>query len=363
MKILIVGAGLSGSVIARQLAEHGHDITIIDKRDHIGGNCYDYENGTNRVHKYGPHLMHHNDDEVHEFLMRFSEWIPYEHLVKVDVKGELISFPINKNTLNQLYGITSDEDVKSYFNKNRNLDLVPTNCDELFEHSVGNELADIFFRPYTEKMWGVKPTEIDCAIGARIPVRENSDERYFSDKYQYMPKNGYTKMFENMLNHENITTMLGTTFNKKDECNYDHIFNSMPIDVYYDFMFGKLPYRSLEFVNQPDYLDTKATTINSSSKHGFTRFTKWKNIPGHGDGPLATFEYPVPHTDKNEPYYPVSSGKDLYQKYSEYAIIHNHNTTFIGRLATYQYIDMWKAIKLSLGESKKFINRLIKKDK
>lgn len=345
MKILIVGAGLSGAVIGRQLAERGHTIHIIDKRDHVGGNCFDKQVGGNRVHQYGPHLMHHSDEEVHTFLQKYAEWVPYEHQVKVDVSGRHISFPVNAVTLKELYGIEGEEQVKEYFDKNRNKDLVPTNCDELFEHSVGNELADIFFRPYTEKMWGVKPSEIDCAVGARIPVRENSDERYFADKYQYMPKNGYTDMFNEILNHENIQVFLNMSFSKWLEDDYDHVFNSMPIDVYYDFKFGKLPYRSLEFVVKEDFTDTDITTINSSTKDGHTRFTKWKNIPNHGKGNLATFEYPVEHTEKNEPYYPVLTGKELYNKY---AAIDNPKTTFIGRLGMFQYFDMWKAIKTAL---------------
>lgn len=356
MNILIVGAGLSGAVIGRILAEKNHNITIIDKREHFGGNCYDdvlidENNNLNRVHKYGPHLMHHSDDVVHTFLMKYSEWVPYEHQVKVDVKGKPISFPINAVTLKELFDIEGEENVKKYFDSHRNKDIIPKNCDELFEHSVGNELADIFFRPYTEKMWGVKPSEIDCAVGARIPVRENNDERYFSDKYQYMPKYGYTEFFRNLLDHSNITVKLNTEFNKSMETDYDHVFNSMPIDIYYNYVYGKLPYRSLEFVVKENEEDIDVTTINSSTLDGHTRYTKWKNIPGHGNGNLATYEYPVECTDGKEPYYPVLSGKSLYNKYAE---IENEKTTFIGRLGMFQYFDMWKAIKTAIGIAENF---------
>lgn len=346
MKILIVGAGLTGATIARCLAEQGHDITVIDKRKHIGGNCYDEVRNGTLVHKYGPHLLHHSDLGVHNFLSRWTSWIPYEHKVKVEYRDTLISFPVNLKTLQELYGIETEQEAIKYFEKVRDTKS-PTNCDELFDHSVGKDLADIFFRPYTKKMWGTDPKNIECAVGARIPVRTSDDDRYFSDKYQYMPEGGYTKMFERMLDHERIEVKIRTPFEKEMEAHYDFIFNSMPIDAYYDFKFGKLPYRSLRMEVKEEKHDHGITTVNNSaSEEGHTRYTVWKNIPGHGDGDMVTYEYPCDYDGTNEPYYPVTHGKELYSKYAEHA--KSDKMMFIGRMGAYQYIDMWKAVRNGL---------------
>ena len=336
MNILVVGAGFAGATIARQLAENGHKICVIDQRDHIAGNAYDYTNEHGiRVHKYGPHLFHTNNKEVFDWITRFGEFGEYKHKVKAQLAdGRYVTLPVNKET----------------------------------KEVVGEEnIIDIFYRPYTKKMWGMELEELDNSIVKRIPVRDDYNEFYFpDDKYQVLPLQGYTKLFENILNHNNIVVHLNTTFDKKMEELYDHVFNSMPIDVYYDYEYGELPYRSIKFhdTHFPMNKVLPVGTVNFTHDGPYTRVTEWKNYPYHGNNTTMTtltVEEPCDYKDNDyQRFYPVKdiTGENLsiYKKYAAKQV-NNPNMTFIGRCGMYVYIDMHQAINSSLQTAKKFIRR------
>ena len=332
-KILIVGAGFSGAVIARELAEIGHVVHIIDKRNHIGGNAFDFVNELGiRIHKYGPHLFHTNNRKVFEWLSKYTKWVPYKHKVKALLKdGTYVTLPVNNNTIK----------------------------------IVGREnIIETFVRPYSEKMWGMKLEEIDPQILNRVPVREDENEFYFpNDEFQYMPVDGYTKLFENILNHPNISIQLNEPYIKGIENNYLHCFNSMPIDEYYDYCFGELPYRSIKFesINLPMPKALPTTVVNFTHSGPNTRVTEWKHIPNHGENELATtitLEVPCDYKENNfERYYPVkdASGQNR-ELYLKYASIKNEKMTFIGRLGLYSYLDMDQCISNALNTVLKYEN-------
>jgi len=331
MKILIVGAGLSGVTIARELADNGHKVHVIDRRDHIAGNAYDYinEHGI-RVHKYGPHLFHTNNKKVFQWLTRFTDWVKYHHKVKAQLKdGRYVTLPVNKETKD----IVGEENV-----------------------------LDIFFRPYTKKMWGVELDKLNPDIINRVPIRDDDNELYFpDDKIQYMPRQGYTKMVENILHHHNITVDLKVHFNKLLEKEYDHVFNSMPIDEYYEFKYGKLPYRSIKFetISLPIPKALPTAVVNFTHNGPKTRVTEWKNIPCHGDNrymTTLTFEEPCDYLENNlERYYPVKDASGNNKKtYEKYKKLQSKNMTFIGRCGLYAYLDMHQAINSSLAIAKRF---------
>ena len=334
--ILIVGAGFSGAVIARQLAEHGIRCTVIDKRDHIGGNAYDYdfkhESGNIRIHKYGPHLFHTNNKEVVTWLSQFTEWVDYKHKVKAQLAdGRYVTLPVNKET----------------------------------KEIVGEDkILDTFFRPYTLKMWGKTLDELDPSIINRIPTRDDDNELYFpNDEYQMMPKDGYTKLFENIFDHENIRVFTGVEFDKNIESEYDHIFNSMPIDEYFNYEHGELPYRSIKFYHTglPMNKVLPTTTVNFTHSGRYTRMTEWKNIPNHGvndEFTVVTYEEPCDYKDNNyERYYPVKDiegiNRETYKKYKE--MVDTDRMTFIGRCGMYVYVDMHQAISSALATAKRYI--------
>lgn len=333
--ILVVGAGFSGAVISRELAEAGYMVKLIDERDHIGGNAYDYTNEHGiRVHKYGPHLFHTNNEKVFQYLSKYTEWVSYKHKVKAQLDdGTFVTLPVNKATKD----IVGEENV-----------------------------IDIFFRPYTKKMWGKELEELNPEIINRIPIRDDSNEYYFpDDKFQVMPKNGYTNIFENILDHKNIKISVNTKFNKSLITKYDHIFNSMPIDEYYDYAYGELPYRSIKFhnINIPSPKFLPVATINFTHDGPFTRITEWKNIPSHGENPLMTtltYEEPCDYKDNNmERYYPVKDingfNRKIYKKYLHLNKKNDIKITFIGRCGMYVYIDMHQAISSALATAKSFI--------
>lgn len=333
MNILIVGAGLSGAVIARECAEAGHKVKVIDSRDHVAGNAYDYVNEHGiRVHKYGPHLFHTNNKEVFDYLGKFTEWVEYKHKVKAQLEdGRYATLPVNRET----------------------------------KEMVGEDnVLDIFFRPYTKKMWGVELDELNPDIINRVPIRDDDNELYFpNDEYQAMPKEGYTKMVENMLDHPNIDVELQFYFNYGLEADYDHIFNSMPIDQYFDFKHGALPYRSIRFetVTLPIASALPSATLNFTHDGPKTRVTEWKKIPCHGDNKYnttLTFEEPCDYADNNfERYYPVKDrdgkNRELYELYKNEI---PQNVTFIGRCGLYAYLDMHQAVNSALATARKFLS-------
>lgn len=332
--VLIVGAGFSGSVIGRKLAEADFDVTIIDKRNHIGGNAFDFVNEHGiRIHKYGPHLFHTNNKLVFDFLSEFTEWIPYKHKVKAILSnGELVTLPINKET----------------------------------KEIVGEEnLVETFIRPYSEKMWAMKLEDISPDIINRVPIRDDNNEYYFpNDEFQYMPKDGYTKLFENLLDHKNIKVILDRSFSKDLEDDYFHIFNSSAIDEYYDYQFGPLPYRSLLFhhVSLPINNLFPVSQVNFTNRSPYTRIVEWKNIPNSDTNDTftsLTYEEPCCYTENNnERYYPVKDLKGLNRlKFLEYSKIVNEKMTFIGRLGQYVYLDMHQCVNHALNISEKFLKK------
>ena len=338
-EILVVGCGLSGVVIARQLAQAGYKIHIIDKRSHIGGNVYDQVNEKGiRVHHYGPHLFHTKNEKVFKYLQQFGEWVPYKHKVKAMLQdGRYVTLPVNRET----------KDI------------------------VGEEnIVETFFRPYSEKMWDMKLEELNPDILNRVPVRDDDNTYYFpNDPFQAMPKDGYTAIVKNIINHPNIRISLESPFQKSLEEHARHIFNAMPIDEYYDYRYGELPYRSVKFhtINLPMPKLLPVTTVNFTHKGPHTRVTEWKNIPAHGENnqfTTLTYEEPCDYKDNNnERFYPVKdlqgTNRELYKKYQA---IPNEKTTFIGRLGLYIYIDMDQAVNAALKTAERFLQKQKKLD-
>ena len=332
-KILVVGAGLTGSVISRMLADNNYKVTVIDKRDHIAGNVFDYINDKNiRVHKYGPHLFHTNNEKVVSFIKKFAHWVEYKHKVKAILKdGTYVTLPVNSQT----------------------------------KKIVGaDNIVETFIRPYSEKMWGLKLEKISPDIINRVPVRDDDNEYYFpKDKYQLIPRDGYTHFVRNILDHKNIEVQTNTVFNRKMEKDFFHVFCSMPIDEYYKFKYGHLKYRSIKFHNI-DFPSPKllpVVTVNFTNKGKFTRMTEWKNIPNHGyNENFTTITYEEPcsfEENNNEKYYPVKDidgeNRSLYLKYKK---IENQKVSFVGRLGMYSYLDMDQCINHALKVSNNFLN-------
>jgi UDP-galactopyranose mutase len=355
---LIVGAGFAGAVIAERLAScAGAKVLLVDKRNHIGGNTYDYFNNDGiLVHKYGPHIFHTNAKEVYDYLGQFTTWRPYEHRVLASVDGMLLPIPINLNTINQLYGMHMCSGEVGEFLKTRaeKKDRVITSEDVVIS-KVGKELYEKFFKGYTRKQWDLDPSELDASVAGRIPVRENCDNRYFTDKYQAMPLQGYTKMFENMLSHPNIKVMLNTDYKEiEDLIPYKKMIYTGPIDYYFDYCYGKLPYRSIEFkfetIEAESYQPTG--TVNYPNEHPYTRVTEFKYLTGQKHSKTSVvFEYPKAEGD---PYYPVPrpENAELYKKYQLLSTALK-GVYFVGRLATYKYYNMDQVVAQSLTLFKK----------
>lgn len=357
---LIVGAGFAGSVLAERLATQANKkVLIIDKRDHIAGNAYDYYNNDGiLIHKYGPHIFHTNSKDVFEYLGQFTEWRPYEHRVLASVDGQLVPIPINLNTINQLYGLRlNSSQVEEFFaSKAEPVDRVKTSEDVVVS-KVGRELYEKFFRGYTRKQWDLDPSELDASVTARVPTRTNRDDRYFTDTFQAMPLHGYTAMFQKMLSHPNIKVMLNTDYKEiVDIIPFKQMIYTGPVDAYFDYCYGKLPYRSLEFkfetVNAEYYQPTG--TVNYPNEQAYTRITDFKYLTGQQHPKTAiVYEYPKAEGD---PYYPVPrpENAEIYKKYQQLAESMT-NTYFVGRLATYKYYNMDQVVAQSLTVFKKIM--------
>jgi UDP-galactopyranose mutase len=333
-EILIVGAGFSGAVVARELADSGYNVRLIDRREHIAGNAFDKINEIGiRVHKYGPHLFHTSNFKVVDWLSRFTKWTPYQHKVKALLgDGRLVTLPVNRET----------------------------------KEIVGEKnVLDIFYRPYTKKMWGIELDELDPEIIDRVPVRDDLNDLYFpNDPFQALPQDGYTALIANILDHPQIKVQLRTEFEKIMEEDFLHVFNSMPIDEYFKYIFGHLPYRSIRFhdFNVPIPKIYSVATVNFTHHEKFTRVTEWKNLPNHGANPAfttITIEEPCDYTENSlERYYPVKDiqGVNLaiYRKYRK--MVPDH-VTFIGRCGLYAYLDIHQAVNSSLAIVKDYLNR------
>lgn len=355
---LIVGAGFAGSVLAERLASVANKkVLLIDKRNHIAGNAYDfYDEAGVLVHKYGPHIFHTNSKEVFDYLSNFTEWRTYQHKVLASVDGQLVPIPINLNTINTLYGLNlSSEDLEEFFKSRAEPLKEIRTSEDVVVSKVGRELYEKFFRNYTRKQWDLDPSQLHASVTARVPTRTNKDDRYFTDTYQAMPLHGYTRMFERMLNHPNIKVMLNTDFKEiQDEISHKKVIYTGPVDEYFDFRYGKLPYRSLEFkfetLDQEKFQETG--TINYPNDYGFTRITEFKYLTGQ-DHKKTTLVYEFPKAE-GDPYYPIprAENAELYKKYQALAE-QLKNTFFVGRLATYRYYNMDQVVAQALSTFKK----------
>ena len=369
-KVLVVGAGLGGATIARILSENNLKVQVIDQRNHIAGNIFDLVNKHNeRIHKYGPHLLHcRKDSEALTFLSRFTKWVKYEHRVRALLENGITTpLPVNKSTLEEVFkkSFQNENQTKEFLESIRNKKLIPKNTDELFESSVGEELSNIFFRPYTKKMWGIDPKELAISVGSRLPVRTSNDDRYFNDEFQALPKNGYTEMVKNMLDHKNIEINLNTPFIKGMEENYFHSFLSIPIDEYFNFKFGNLPYRSIIFEQRLEKgNDQEVPVINFTDNSIYTRKTQWNLLPNSYNfkGQFKTITYEKPcsmEINPGEYYYPVNTNdsKKIFLNYENLAKKDN-SITFIGRTGLFKYIDMIPAVQIHINLSKKFLKKI-----
>jgi len=358
---LIVGAGFAGSVLAERLATQANKkVLIIDKRNHIGGNAYDcYNTDGILIHQYGPHIFHTNSKEVFEYLGQFTSWRAYEHKVLASVDGQLVPIPINLNTINQLYGLNLNQDeVENFFaSKAEKMAGVKTSEDVVVS-KVGRELYEKFFRGYTRKMWDLDPSELDASVTARVPTRTNRDNRYFTDTYQAMPLHGYTYMFQKMLSHPNIKIMLNTDYKEIiDVIPYQSLIFTGPVDEYFNFCYGKLPYRSLEFQFQTidEEVFQPTGTVNYPNEQLYTRITDFKYLTGQKH-PKTAIVYEFPKAE-GDPYYPVPrpENAELYKKYQQLASSMT-NTYFVGRLATYKYYNMDQVVAQALTTFKKIMH-------
>jgi UDP-galactopyranose mutase len=358
---LIVGAGFAGSVLAERLA-CGSDkkVLLCDKRPHIGGNAYDHYNKAGiLVHKYGPHIFHTNSREVFEYLSRFTEWRPYQHRVRASVDGQVVPIPINLDTINKLYGLSlTSFEVKDFFAKAAEPREKIRTSEDVVISKVGKELYEKFFRNYTRKQWGLDPSELDASVTSRVPTRTNRDDRYFSDTYQSMPLHGYTRMFENMLDHPNIKVLLNCDYREiEKDIPFREMIYTGPVDTYFDYVYGKLPYRSLEFKHETHDLPVfqEAPVINYPNEHLYTRVTEFKYLTGQ-EHPKTSIVYEFPRAE-GDAYYPVprKENADLYARYKALA-----DTTpkvhFVGRLATYKYYNMDQIVAQALTLYAKLIS-------
>jgi UDP-galactopyranose mutase len=359
---VIVGAGFAGSVLAERLAnEAGKKVLLLDRRSHIGGNAYDfYDDHGLLIHRYGPHIFHTNSPDVFNYLSRFTRWRPYQHKVLAQVTGKLLPIPINLDTVNKLYGFnfTSEQLAEYFAGIGEKVETIRTSEDVVVSQ-VGRDLYEKFFRGYTRKQWGVDPSELDKSVTSRIPVRTNQDDRYFTDEYQYMPLHGYTRMFENMLDNKNIHILLNTDFREVEGfVPYKELIFTGPVDEYFNFCYGKLPYRSLQFkhVTLNEEWHQPVAVVNYPNDHAYTRVTEYKYLTGQkSDKTSITYEFP---SAEGDPYYPIPrpENAELYRKYQAMAeeMPHVH---FAGRLGTYRYYNMDQVVAQALTLYKKLALR------
>jgi UDP-galactopyranose mutase len=341
-------------VLAERLARKADKkVVIVDRRQHIGGNAYDsYDDDGLLIHKYGPHIFHTNSAEVFEYLSQFTAWRPYQHRVLASVDGQLVPMPINLDTINQLYGVhlTTFEVEQFFASVAEPKDSIATSEDVVVS-KVGRELYEKFFRNYTRKQWGMDPSELDASVTSRVPVRSNRDGRYFTDRYQAMPLHGYTRMFERILDHPNIKIMLNTDYREiRNMVPHRSMVYTGPIDEYFEYRYGRLPYRSIEFrfetIDVPTY--QPAAVVNYPNEYAYTRVTEFKYLTGQTHAKTSlVYEYPRADGD---PYYPIprAENSELYKKYRALADA-TPDVHFVGRLATYKYYNMDQVVAQALA--------------
>ncbi len=360
--VLIIGAGFGGAVAGRILAEKGKKVEIIEKRDHIGGNCYDcFDDHGVLIHKYGPHIFHTKIKEVYDFLSRFTEWYPYKHEVLANVYGTYLPVPFNLNTLHKVFQEDADEIeellVSTYGKESRVPILKLRESSNPKLQKVADYIYENVFLNYTMKQWGKKPEEIDPSVTGRVPVLVSYDNGYFQDDYQGMPKDGFTPLFEKMLKHENIKLTLSTDAKNVLKLENGKIyrdgkeFNGLVIftgavDEFFDCKYGRLPYRTLHFVSKYFKEDSyqPVAVVNYTVDQDYTRITEYKKLTGQKvKGTSIMEEYPASYTDplKETPYYSIANDENLalYEKYQKEASSYK-NFYLLGRLAEYKYYNI-----------------------
>jgi UDP-galactopyranose mutase len=360
---LIVGAGFAGSVLAQRIATQlGKTCLIVERRNHIGGNAYDrYDEAGVLVHNYGPHYFRTNSQRIIDYLSRFTEWHEIEYKIFSWTHGRYWQFPINLNTFEQLIGRPStSEEMEAQLAEWRVVIDNPKNSEDVIVSQVGWRLYEMFFKNYTRKQWQRDAKDLDSSVCGRIPIRTNRDDRYLSERFQALPKNGYTAMFQKMLKHPLIKVRLNTDYREvRTQVAFRHLIFTGPLDEYYDHCFGHLPYRSLRF--EPETLSQEffqpAMQVNYPNDHDFTRIVEIKHATGQ-QLPFTTIvrEYPQNFGPGREPYYPIPApdARALYSKYAERAASEK-NVSFVGRLATYRYYNMDQIVGMALAEFERLL--------
>ncbi|MFC3608015.1 UDP-galactopyranose mutase [Stutzerimonas tarimensis] len=353
---LIVGAGFAGSVLAERLAAGMNKrVLVVDRRPHIGGNAYDHYDDTGvLIHRYGPHIFHTNSQRIVDYLSRFTEWRAYEHRVLAEVDGQQVPIPINMTTLNRLYdlNLSTEEEAAAFLaSRAEPVEDIKTS-EDVVVNGIGRELYEKFFRGYTRKQWGLDPSQLDKMVTSRVPTRTNADDRYFGDSFQQMPKHGYTRMFERMLDHPNIKVMLNTDYREiREEVLYRHLVYCGPIDEYFDFRYGKLPYRSLRFQHESRdqaWFQDVGVVNYPSEDVPYTRISEYKHLTGQ-EHPKTSITYEFPSAE-GDPYYPIPrpENAELYKRYQKLAE-QTPGVTFLGRLGTYKYYNMDQVVGQALA--------------
>ncbi|WP_306754169.1 UDP-galactopyranose mutase [Paracoccus actinidiae] len=354
--VTICGAGFAGSVLARQFAEvSGKRVLVADRRNHVAGNAFDCLDAAGiLIHRYGPHIFHTNSDDVFDWLGRFTEWRPYEHRVLARVGNQSVPMPINRTTLNALYGLDmqSESEAEAFLSRQAQPVRDIRTSRDVVVNAIGTELYETFFQGYTRKQWGLDPSQLDKSVTARVPTRTNTDDRYFTDKHQAMPRDGYTRMFERMLDHPRIELALGTDFHDLEPADRGALtVYTGPIDAYFGHRFGTLPYRSLQFrhetLDQAQFQPVGVVNFPAEDVP-YTRITEYKHLTGQKHARTSiSHEYP---SDEGDPYYPIPrpENHDLFRRYDALAAA-EPNVIFAGRLGSYRYYNMDQVVGQALA--------------
>jgi UDP-galactopyranose mutase len=356
--VLVVGAGFAGSVMAERLAASGQRVLVIDRREHVAGNAYDFHDASGvLIHRYGPHIFHTNSEKVFAYLSRFTGWRPYEHRVLADVGGRHVPMPINRDTVNALYGLDlqTDGEMGAFLAARAEPREKLHTSEDAVVARVGRDLYERLFRGYTRKQWGLDPSELHAQVCARIPVRTDTDDRYFSDAFQQMPADGYTAMFQRLL--EGIEVRTGVEFDEVRDA-YRHLVWTGPIDDYFGRRYGALPYRSLRFLAETvptpggELVQDVAVINHPAEATPYTRVTEYRHLTGQRHT-ASTLHYEFPSAE-GDPYYPVPrpENRRLYERYAALAA-RERDVTFVGRLARYQYLNMDQVVGQALATAAK----------
>jgi UDP-galactopyranose mutase len=358
---MVVGAGFAGAILAERLAAQRDDrVLVIDRRDHVAGNAFDEPDAAGvLVHRYGPHIFHTNSEAVFAHLSRFTDWRPYEHRVLAEIRSPVtgaemrVPIPINLDTINRLYGLALTEaEVEAWLAARAETPAEIRSSEDVVVAKVGRELYELFFRGYTRKQWALDPSALDKSVAARVPTRTNRDDRYFTDRFQAMPRDGYTAMFRRILDHPNITVRTGMDFaTARRRFRFRRLIWTGPVDEYFDFRFGRLPYRSLRFRHETldrEWALPTGTVNHPAEATPYTRVSEYKWMTGQRHKQTSiTYEYP---SAEGDPYYPIPRPENqaLYKRYEALADA-EADTWFVGRLATYRYYNMDQVVGQSLA--------------